>query len=147
MRAQSIAPRRVAHRGFTLLELLLVLTLVVLAAGVVAPQLLRWSDGARERAGLAALRTALADLPGQAFFMTRPITVDAQGRLSGAREATLPLPTDWQLVLPQPLRYEPNGMTRGGVLDIIVPGRAPVRWEVVAPTGQIRDQDGRPPPA
>lgn len=95
---------------------------------------------------MAALRAALADLPGQAFFMTRPITVDSGGRLSGAREAVLPLPADWQLALPQPLRYEPNGMTRGGVMDILVPGRPPVRWEVVAPTGQIRDQDGRPPP-
>ena len=53
----------------------------------------------------------------------------------------LPLPEGWSLRLPAPLRYESNGMTRGGTVDVLAPGRPPRRWRVEPPAGRVRDDD------
>ncbi len=139
MPARATAPAA----GFTLVELLLVLALVAAAAGLVAPQLLRWVDGARERAALEALRSALSALPEQAFFAGRAIELGPDGAAGPAAPA-LPLPEGWALRLAAPLRYEPNGMTRGGTVDVLAPGRPPVRWRIEPPAGRVRDDDAPP---
>lgn len=139
-------PALAQHRsGFTLVELLLVLALVALAAGVVAPQLMRWVEGSRQRAALESLRTALSALPEQAFFSGQAIELGRDGKPSPHPAApVLPVPDGWTLRLSAPLRYEANGMTRGGTLDVIVPDRPPVRWRIDPPTGNVRDEDAAP---
>ena len=59
--------RRAPPRGFTLLELLLVLTLVALLTGLVAPRLWQWVEGARVRAGVDLTRAELEAMPTRAF--------------------------------------------------------------------------------
>ena len=162
MRPRATGPQRpAAAPGFTLIELLLVLTLVAAAAGIVAPQLLRWVEGARERAALQALHSALTALPEQAFFAGQAIEVDVQGaarmatqpdRTAAAGPAsalaapplTLPLPPGWTVRLPAPLRYEANGMTRGGSVEVLAPGRPPRRWQVEPPAGRVREAHAEP---
>lgn len=136
--------RALRASGFTLIELLLVLALVAAAAGIVGPQLLRWVDGARERAALEALRGALVALPEQAFFSGRAIELGADGTSEGATGASLPLPEGWALRFAAPLRYEANGMTRGGTVDVLAPGRPPVRWRIEPPAGRVREDDAPP---
>ncbi len=140
--------RRTARaRGFTLIELLLVMALVAAAAGLVAPQLLRWVDGARERTALQALHSALAALPEQAFFAGQAIELGTEGAYTSmpVGATPLPLPQGWSLRLAAPLRYEANGMTRGGTVDVLAPGRPPVRWRVEPPAGRVREDDALPP--
>ncbi len=129
-------------RGFTLVELLLVLTLVAAAAGLVTPQLLRWIDGARERSTLDGLRTALAALPERAFFAGTAIEL---GPAAPAEGLLPPLPEGWRVELPAPVRYEANGMTRGGRLEVQAQGRTVARWRIEPPAGRVRDDDDAPP--
>lgn len=76
-RAEGARPRR---RGFTLLELLLVLTLAALLTGLVAPKMWQWVRGAQQRADIDRARTRLEGLPRQAFADARRIEVGSKAR-------------------------------------------------------------------
>jgi general secretion pathway protein G len=132
MRPTSGSCRRAEARaagGFTLLELLLVLTLVALLTGLVAPRMWQWLQGARMRAGIDGIRAELEALPQRAFADAQRVAVVAGG--------PLPLPDGWRLELASPLVYEANGMTAGG--------RLLADWRIEPPAGAVRDataQDG-----
>jgi prepilin-type N-terminal cleavage/methylation domain-containing protein len=130
--------RAPASRGFTLVELLLVLTLLAAAAGIVAPRLTQWIDGARERAALDALRSAFAALPERAFFSGQAIELPAEPR---AGDAGLPLPEGWALRLDAPLRYESNGMTAGARVEVRSPDRVVAQWRVLPPAGRVQGEE------
>lgn len=119
-----------AARGFTLLELLLVLVLVALLTGLVAPRMWKWVEGARERAGIDNVRTELEAMPRRAFAGARRIEVTTSGPLA--------LPQGWRLELSKPLIYEANGMTPGGRVRIVSGGRVLADWIIDTPAGAVR---------
>ena len=122
-------PRLPRARGFTLLELLVVLLLVALAAGLVGPPMARALDSARERGVAADLHAALEGLGVRAFQRGTALAVDGP-----ALKAMLPdLPTGWRVeVSPGMLQYGPTGVSSGGEVRLIAPGRAAVAWRVAA---------------
>jgi len=134
MRPTSASCRRAEARaagGFTLLELLLVLTLVALLTGLVAPRMWQWVESARVRAGVDGARAELEALPMRAFASAKRINVNADG--------PLPLPSGWQLELATPLVYEANGMTAGSHLRMRSGNAVLAEWLVEAPAGTVRD--------
>jgi general secretion pathway protein G len=134
MQPTSASCRRAEARaagGFTLLELLLVLTLVALLTALVAPRMWHWVEGARLRAGIDGARAELEALPMRAFASARRIGVDAKG--------PLPLPAGWRVELAAPLVYEANGMTAGSRLRISASNVVLADWLVEAPAGTLRD--------
>jgi prepilin-type N-terminal cleavage/methylation domain-containing protein len=126
-------PRRAgpAAGGFTLLELLLVLALVALLTGLVAPKLWQWVQSARLRAGIDTARAELEALPRRAFDAAERIAVDAKGPLR--------LPDGWRLEVAPALVYEANGMTAGARLRLIADGGVAADWRIEAPAGTVRD--------
>ena len=54
--SKRIRPRNARDAGFTLVELLVVLAIIVLLAGIVAPQVLRYLGSARSEAASAQIR-------------------------------------------------------------------------------------------
>ena len=134
MRRTSASCRRAEARtagGFTLLELLLVLTLVALLTGLVAPRMWQWVSGARTRAGIDGVRAELETLPQRAFSGAQRLAVTTVG--------PLPLPEGWRLELAAPLVYEANGMTAGSRLRLSADGRVLADWQVEPPAGTVRD--------
>jgi general secretion pathway protein G len=119
-----------AARGFTLLELLLVLALVALLTGLVAPRMWQWVQGARVRAGIDSVRAELEAMPRRAFAGAKRISVTPDG--------PLPLPESWRLELSIPLIYEANGMTSGGRLRINSGSLVLADWIIEAPAGAVR---------
>lgn len=119
------------HRGFTLLELLLVLALVGLLTALVAPRLATWVDGARSRAALDAIRTRLEAERSLAFHEGRPREVNAA---NAGRE----LPAGWRLELARPLIWEANGMARGGRLRLWNGREMLADWVVEPVAGDVR---------
>lgn len=121
--------------GFTLLELLVVLLLVALAAGMVAPAALRGLAAAQERAVAADLEALLAGLPAQAFRRGEALRLDA----AALRERLPDLPADWRLELDGPaLAYGPTGVALPARVSLHAPARAPLRWQIASPTGDVR---------
>lgn len=127
-------------RGFTLLELLVVLVLVGVVTGLVAPLAANSLAAARERAVAAELRAVLDGLPVRAFGTGVQQTYDvaALNRLLGD------LPAGWSLQLDAPLRYSLQGVASGGELSLLAPGRAARRWRVQPVSGVVNELGAAP---
>ena len=142
MRATSARCRRSpegsSRKGFTLLELLVVMALMALAAGLVTPAVQRGLTAAQERAVASDMAALLDSLPVWAFQRGSDLVVD--GRTLGQ---WLPdLPAGWQIVVPQYLRYSPAGVATGGLVRVLAPGRPPMEWVIGAINGQAERRAG-----
>lgn len=125
------AARPSAH-GFTLLELLVVMTLVALVAGVVAPAASRGLDAALQRGARQDALALLQSLPVRAQSAGVPQAWDAD-----ALSAALALPESWAWKLERPLRYGPNGVAEGGTVELQVGDGERLRWRVQPFSGEV----------
>lgn len=124
-----------ATRGFTLLEILVVLVVVSLTVGLVAPSGARWLAAARERAWQQDLRAQLTDQPLRAFREGRPLQLDAQA----LRSLVPDMPADVVIELSAPLRYGPTGAASPAEIRLRRPGAPVMAWRVLAVTGDVQD--------
>jgi prepilin-type N-terminal cleavage/methylation domain-containing protein len=114
------SPRHTAEAGFTLLELLVAVGIMALAAGIAFPVLQhRLAARATEQAA-ATLRLALAEARGDSLMQGAPVTLtlSADGTLLafGNGHPPLPLPDghpplDWPR---EGITFHPDGSARGG---------------------------------
>jgi len=125
--------RQVSH-GFTLLEILVVLVLLALATGLVAPAGARWLDAARQRAWQEDLRAQLANQPLRAFHSGQALVLDAQA----VRELVSDMPKDVVVELSAPLRYGPSGAASSAEIRLRRSGVPAVVWRIVAVTGEVQ---------
>jgi prepilin-type N-terminal cleavage/methylation domain-containing protein len=119
--------------GFTLLELLLVLAMLALLAGMVGPRSLAALEAAQSRAQGRALTQILEALPLQAFRTGTSISLDAQALQR--QLAAAGIRTDVEMT--EPLRYSPEGFARGGALALKMPGQGVQRLVVEPVTGRV----------
>lgn len=113
----------------------MVLTLVALLTGLVAPRILSWMDGARARAALDALRASVDAQPAQAFHAQR-------ARRVTEHPPDWPLPAGWRLELAAPLQWEANGMAAGGRLRVWAGTELMADWVVQPVSGAVRAATG-----
>lgn len=119
--------------GFTLLEVLVVLALLGLAAGVAAPRAMQALEAASERGWRNDVLARIESLPVKAFLSGEPLTLDAKALLH-----ELPPPSqDVELTLPQPLRYTALGLAQGGEVQVQFGRRPAERWRVEPLTGRV----------
>jgi len=122
--------------GFTLLELLVVLSIVAMTAGLILPSTSRWIAAARERAWQQELRAQLAALPMRAFQSGEPLELDASALRNLLLEKN-DLPASVQLELSAPLRYSAAGVAVGAsVRTRDADGREQV-WTIAPITGRV----------
>lgn len=106
----------IAGRGFTLLELLVVLALLAMVTALVAPRMERTYQAIAGSGERDEVHRQLERLPRIARGLGRPITV-AEGDVN-ALAARLALPEGWVVTPLEPLRVEANGLCRGSVLRV-----------------------------
>ncbi|WIT09968.1 type II secretion system protein [Paucibacter sediminis] len=140
MRPMSVCcrlPRNSSSRnggGFTLLELLVVLSIVAMTAGLILPSTSRWIAAARERAWQQELRAQLAALPMRAFQSGEPLELDASALRSLLEDD---LPASVQLELSAPLRYSAAGVAAAATVRAKDDeGRGRV-WTIAPMTGRV----------
>lgn len=121
-------------RGFTLLEILVVLVLVSLTVGLVAPAGSRWLAAARERGWRDDLRAQLTSQPLRAFQEGRALQLDALS----LRELVPDMPADVAIELSAPLRYGPTGAAGPAEIRLRRPGVPVEVWRIKAVTGEIQ---------
>ncbi|WP_409938650.1 type II secretion system protein [Inhella sp.] len=121
-----------ARRGFTLLEMLVVMALLALVAGVAAPPVARWLENAELRGWRADVRARIERLPVDAYVSGAPMEVDAATLLKGLAAQ----PAGARLTLERPLRYAANGAAEGGWVRLEAGGQV-TRWRVQPLTGEL----------
>lgn len=120
------------RQGFTLLELLVVMLLLGLTMGLVAPQAGRWLSSAQQRGWRADLKAKIAGLPVVAFQSGADLSVSTEQLIQGIPGS----PT--KLRLPAPLRYSAIGMAYGGTVEL-VQGTSLEVWTVAPVTGEVTE--------
>ena len=131
---QPSLKRRAAAHGFTLLELLVVLAVVALLTGVVAPAVIRGIAHAKERSVAVDVQTLLEGLPVVAFGLGRTVTLDSA--TLNARVADT-LPQTWRLRVEPPLQYGPSGVASGGHVQLLVSGLLARAWRIEPISGKV----------
>lgn len=142
---------KVDARGFTLLELIVTLVVIAVAAGLVAPAIGRSTESLRVRAEVAGFSATFRHAREQAITMRQAFTVQVnlQNRLltvtTGEDEVrwTRALSQRVELRADTPgslaVRFEPQGTSSGGEFHLMS-GKIVYRVTVDAVTGRVRNQ-------
>jgi len=118
--------------GYTLLELLVVMLLLGLMMGLVAPRASQWLEAAQVRGWRADLRARIEALPVKAFLAGEPLSIDAAQLQQG-----LPgRPGGVELQLAAPLLYSRAGMASGGRM-VVIQGASREVWTVQPVSGAV----------
>ena len=117
------------QRGFTLLEMIAVLAIMGLVAGLVGPSMLRGVDAWKRAAEIDRLLDQVRSLPGRARAGGHDIEISQQA-LAGA-VPPLRVEAGWQLVVDAPWRVRASGVCEGGMIEARAGGS--VRRVRVAP--------------
>jgi general secretion pathway protein G len=126
------------RRGFTLLELLIVMALLALMSALVAPRLGNWVESSARRDGISSVRQQIESWPQQAFLAGQAM---AWPPVPPASDPGLLLPEGWRLSAEPALRVASNGMNEAAVLELRnAKGELLARWQWLAPAGRLVDE-------
>jgi general secretion pathway protein G len=132
-------------RGFTLLEMLVVLVIVGLLAGVALPQLQKLAASVEISNQRTNIKAAIEGLGYQAYVNRKAFALADLATLSAADGAALgqllQIPPGWQLSIPQPIPYANNGVCGGGKLSIIDPNQVRESFVLKPPQCRLEPTD------
>lgn len=100
--------------GFTLLELMVVLSILGLLTALAAPSLLRTIGTWQRQAQVDAVLDQIRGLPGRARSSGADIRLDAA--VDAKASTPLQVPDGWSLSVPKPWHVQGNGVCLGGEL-------------------------------
>ncbi len=100
-----------SQHGFTLLELLVVIVLLGLVAGIVAPRFIEMGGRLSQKNNLLEVRQRVNGLPILALRGGQSLRIDSNG-------SPLTLPDGWRVTSSQPVLYQSNGSCLGGVIEV-----------------------------
>jgi len=103
------------HHGFTLIELMIVLFIVALLAGMIAPRLITFYDSVQAAYERDEVLSHLNELAYQAFQQSRDFTLTTYPSIE---KIPLELPAGWQLVAEKPIKFRANGACTGGKITL-----------------------------
>lgn len=109
-------PRAMRQRGFTLLEMIVVLAILGLATALVAPAALSGIDSWRRQAAMDLLLDQVRGLPGRARATGETIVVSKESLQSAA--PPLRIAEGWTLRVEQAFQVAGNGVCQRGELVV-----------------------------
>lgn len=133
MRTWAICrPIKRRARGFTLLELLVVLAILGMVAAIAIPGALRTIGAWQQRAVLDDILIGVRALPVKVRAAGQPLVLETAGELRADPWDALALPDGWRADAERPLRVEANGACSAALL-VFAHGDAVRMLEVQAP--------------
>lgn len=110
---------RIRPRGFTLLEMLVVLALAAMLLAVVMPRLVKIYEAVRAALDRQQVVTALDSLGYRAHSQGVALVLGAPaGATASGRPAGVDLPNGWRVEAESPIRYLPSGACTGGRITL-----------------------------
>jgi prepilin-type N-terminal cleavage/methylation domain-containing protein len=150
--------RREQLRGYTLIEVVVVLAVLAVAAAVVGPAVGRAANGVKARAEVAAVAGFLRSAREQAVTRQRPYEVvlepearalvlrgtgrEADGSVQASRYLSPRLRMAAEPASARQVTFLPQGMSSGARFRIDAPGRRAYLVTVDALTGRVRTEQG-----
>lgn len=129
--------------GFTLIEILVVLVIVGLLAGIALPRLTALYASVENAGQRSAIQDQIEGLGYRAYISGQAILLDSSGtRGAGAKDYPLQLPPGWRIDLPKPLHYSSQGICGGGKLVISAPDGGREVFRLAPPLCRLDAVDG-----
>lgn len=112
--------RQCAQAGFTLLEMLVVMAIIGLAAATVIPALARVVAAVRHNGEAQDIVDQLGQLAFRAYISGKPIVLSEEVQKS-LTPAIVEMPSGWALSIAQPIHFNAMGLCDGGSVAIVAP--------------------------
>ncbi|MET3138883.1 prepilin-type N-terminal cleavage/methylation domain-containing protein [Undibacterium sp. GrIS 1.2] len=129
---QHLVAKREIARGFTLIEMMAVLTLTAIMAGVAVPAMQRWFDSVSERAQLTEISIQFQRLASRAALLSETVKLSKVNWMSklGDGTAALSLPDGWSIANGKPVVFFHSGICEGGIIELIDPQARKVKLNI-----------------
>jgi prepilin-type N-terminal cleavage/methylation domain-containing protein len=119
--------------GFTLLEVLMVLALIALIAGVAAPNLKAFFHRLTNNFDQENFLKTLKTLPQQAYTHQTPLTIKSESDLKSI------VPDGWNLTVDKPIHYRLDGFCTGGTITLTSPNDLTYAYTLETPHCQPKE--------
>lgn len=118
--------------GFTLIEMVAVMALVSLMAGIALPAMQRWFDSISNRAQLSEVSIQFQRLASRAALLSQTVVLNKDSwhdKLSDG-EMMLALPEGWSVTSTVPVTFYYSGVCTGGNVDLLGPQQRKVQLQI-----------------